>query len=62
MLLSELRKKKSNSGASHGLSNRFLNDSTIFHTFCDLILIELTKGLNLRQITVLRSLALKINT
>ena len=37
----------------------FLNDSTLFHTFCDLILIELAKGFNLRHRTVTRSNSLK---
>ena len=37
----------------------FLNDSQLFPTFRDLILIEQFKGFNLRRMTVLRSLAIK---
>jgi len=37
----------------------FLNDSTLFHTFGELILIELAKGFNLRHMTVTRSNSLK---
>ena len=37
----------------------FLNDSILFHTFCDLILIEQAKGFNLRYMETLRSLELK---
>ena len=33
----------------------FLNDSTLFHTFCDLILIEQAKGFNLRYMTTLEA-------
>ena len=33
----------------------FLNDSTLFHTFGESILIELAKGFNLRHMRVLRS-------
>ena len=37
----------------------FLTDSKLFQTFCDLILIELAKGFNLRHMRVLESLGLK---
>ena len=37
----------------------FLNDSTLFHTFCDLILIEQATGFNFRHMRVLRSHKLK---
>ena len=37
----------------------FLNDSILFHTFCDLILIELAKGFNLRHTRVLGSIRVK---
>ena len=37
----------------------FLNDSTLFHTFCNLILIGQAKGFNLRYMATLRSLELK---
>ena len=37
----------------------FLNDSILFHTFCDLILIELAKGFNLRHLASLESLGVK---
>ena len=37
----------------------FLNDSQLFPTFGDLILIEQAKGFNLRSLTVLGSLGLK---
>ena len=37
----------------------FLNDSQLFPTFGDLILIDLATGFNLRRMTVLRSLAIK---
>ena len=37
----------------------FLNDSILFHTFCDLILIELATGFNLRHRRVLGSIRVK---
>ena len=37
----------------------FLNEHQLLPTFCDLILIELAKGFNLRHMTTLRSLAVK---
>ena len=37
----------------------FLNDSILFHTFCDSILIELATGFNLCRMTVLGSIGVK---
>ena len=42
-----------------GLQVNFLNDSKLFQTFGDLILIEPAKGFNLRRMRVLRSYTLK---
>ena len=46
-------------GVVRDLQIDFLNDSKLFQTFEDLILIEPAKGFNLRRMRVLRSYTLK---
>ena len=54
-----LKKKNRIFGVVRDLQIDFLNDSKLFQTFGDLILIEPAKGFNLRRMRVLRSYTLK---